>query len=156
MATKAEHVKAIMAQRMEWTQADKLQAEQLAMLRAKLDHERKKTDKAPLTVPTAAGGEKPNPVFAGIEKLAKQEAQLTRRLQLGATRTAGGQYKAAVSPMEKRQQLWERLAEHCVSNLIPGLWLHSVREAGCEIPEDSTGWPNNPQQLPMPDLGRSL
>lgn len=36
----------------------------------------------------------------------------------------------------------------CVENLIPGLWLGRVQDAGVEIPEDATGWPNNPRKLP--------
>jgi len=148
MASKATHLKAIMAQRMEWTQADQLQAEQLAMLRAKLDHERKKADKAPLTVGTAAGGEKPNPVFAVIDTLAKQEAQLTRRLNLGAKRNARGRYQTATSPVEQRQALWLELEPLLLDNLIPGLWLFKVREAGCAIPGDEAFAISNPTTLP--------
>jgi hypothetical protein len=148
MTTKAHYLKAILDMRTDWTEHDRLQAEQLAVLRHKLDIERRKSSKAPATVPTAAGGEKPNPVFAVIDKMARQEAALTRRLCLTAVRTAGGQYKANASPVDTRTQLWDQHAEHCRLNLIPGLWLQAVREAGVEIDEDSVGWPGNPQELP--------
>ena len=148
MTTKKEHLAAIMAMRMEWTTQDTLLADQLAGLRYKLERERAKSARAPATVPTAAGGEKPNPVFAVIERLAKQEGQLTRRLRLGAVRTAGGQYKANASPAEARAHLWERWCERCKINLIPGLWLYVVRAANVEIAEDSLDWPDSPQTLP--------
>jgi hypothetical protein len=152
MTTKAKHLKAILAMRTEWTEQDRLQADQLAVLRHKLDSERRNAAKAPVTVPTAAGGEKPNPIFAVIDRMARQEAALTRRLCLHAVRTPGGQYKANTSPVDARRQLWERHCEHCRSNLVPGLWLHLVREAGAEIDEDSVGWPDNPKELPAKTL----
>jgi hypothetical protein len=149
MTTKKEHLKAILAMRMEWSDQDKYQAEQLADLRYKLQQERAKASKAPATVPTAAGSEKANPIFSIIERLAKQESQLTRRLQLGAKRTAGGQYKTNDSPLEARKRLWERWSEQCKDNLIPGLWLSIVKSEGVEIEEDAIGWPDNPKSLPL-------
>ncbi|WP_144403878.1 hypothetical protein [Caballeronia cordobensis] len=154
MSTKKEHLSAILAMRMEWTAQDKLQASQLADLRYKLDLERAKASKAPATVSTAAGGQKANPIFSIIDRLARQEAQLTRRLNLGAKRTAGGQYKVNDSPQEARKRLWERWADQCKENLIPGLWLCIVKTEGVEIDEDSVGWPDNPKSLPTP--GRIL
>lgn len=148
MTTKAKHLEAILAMRLEWSAQDKLMATQLADLRFKLDQERSKSAKAPATVPTAAGGKKANPIFSIIDRLAKQEGQLTRRLRLGAQRTAGGQYKPSSSPTEVRRQLWEKWAEHCVADLMPSLWLYMVREAGVEITEDSIGLPSNPKNLP--------
>lgn len=134
--------------RVEWTEQDKLLADQLAGLRFKLEKELAQAAREPATVPTAAGGRKPNPIFAVIDKMAKQEGQLTRRLRLGAVRTAGGQYRANDSPVETRKQLWETHCEHCRSNLLPGLWQHVVREAGVEIDADSLGWPDNPKEMP--------
>ena len=150
MASKAAHAKAILAQRTEWTEADRLLADQLAELRAKLDAERKASAKAPMTVATAAGSEKPNPVFAGIERMSRQEAQLTRRLGLGAQRNARGRSEAARSPMETRKQLWDRFGTAYAGALLPGAWRCLVQQHSVEIPEDSIGWPDNPQTLPMP------
>lgn len=150
MASKAVHLRAILSQRTEWTEADRLQASQLADLRAKLDAERRASAKAPMTVATAAGGEKPNPLFAGIERMSKQEAQLTRRLGLGAQRNARGRSKVARSPMETRKQLWEKFGKTYAGKLLPGAWRCLMQQHGVEIPEDSIGWPDNPQTLPMP------
>lgn len=145
----AAHLNAITAQRMEWTEADRLLAAQLAELRAQLDAARAEARKAPLTVPTGSGSTKPNPVHAAVDRLARQEASLTRRLGLGLKRAAGGQYETRSSPLETRQKLWEKWGSVCTGNLMPGVWLHVAREAGVEIPEDSLGWPENPSELPV-------
>lgn len=150
MATKAKHLAALMAQRTEWTEADRLLADQLAALRSKLDAERKAAANAPMTVSTAAGGEKPNPLFAGIERMSKQEAQLSRRLGLGAQRNARGRSEAAKSPMEARKQLWNRFGKAYAGSLLPGAWRCLVQQHSVEIPEDFVGWPSNPRTLPMP------
>lgn len=149
MTTKKDHLNAIFAMRMDWSEQDRLMAKQLADIRYKLERERAKSTRAPATVPTMAGGEKPNPIFAVIEKLAKQERQLTRGLNLGAKRTAAGRYEANASPIEVRTKLWEANAARCVDNLEPGAWLFLVQEAGVDIDEDSKGWPNNPMSLPV-------
>lgn len=148
MTTKKGYLEAILAMRLEWSEQDKQLATQLANLRYRLDRDRAKSATASSTVPTAAGGEKANPIFSVIDRLSKQENQLTRRLQLGAQRTAGGQYKTNDSPSEARARLWEQWGDSCKEDLIPGLWLCVVKEAGVTIPEDSLGWPANPSQLP--------
>jgi len=152
MATKAKHLAAIKAQRIEWSEADSLLADQLADLRAKLDRERKIAANAPATVSTAAGNDKPNPLFAVIEKLSRQEAQLTRRLGLGLKRTKAGQYETTKSPIELRRKLWDKHNENCQTELIPGLWLYAVRDAGVEIDEDQQYTFANPKTLPGPSL----
>lgn len=148
MASKAQHLKAILAQRVSWTTADKLLAGQLAAMRASLEKARKEAEAAPLTVLSAAGTAKPNPVHAAVSRMAKEEASLTRRLALGAQRTAGGQYKAASSPGEKRAELWTQWAEDCRANLIPGLWLFQVKQTGCNNPTDEAFALGNPLNMP--------
>lgn len=150
MATKKGHLAAIIAMRLDWTAQDRLLADQLASMRHQLERERARAAKAPATVASAAGTPKPNPLFGVIDRLARQEAQLTKRLRLGATRTAGGQYTAATAPAEIRAHLWARYGKDCQANLMPGLWRYVVRAAGAEIPDDSIGWPDNPSALPMP------
>jgi hypothetical protein len=148
MTTKAQHLIAIIAMRTVWSGQDRIQAGELARMRYKLERERARANKEPATVPTAAGSVKANPVFSVIDRLATQERQLTRRLQLGAARNAAGRYGAAQSPLETRRTLWEHWGEHCKANLMPGLWFHHVKTAGVDIPEDSVGWPDNPSSLP--------
>lgn len=147
-----EHLEAILACRLEWTQQDKLLAGQLAGIRATLDKERERLSGESATVATAAGSTKVNPAYQAVDKLARQESQLSKRLRLGAVRTAGGQYEAAQSPAERRVSLWEDYAKDAldpmVGDLIPGRWLHMVQTAGCDIPEDRLGFPNGPLTLP--------
>lgn len=150
MATKSQHLKAIIAMRLEWSTQDKIMAEQLAGIRYKLECERAKASKAPATVPTAAGSEKANPIFSIIDKLAKQESQLTRRLKLGAVRTAGGKYEANSSPAEARKAIWTEYQGYGgIEYLVPGSWWAAVWRAGVSIPEDGQGWPNNPLTMPV-------
>lgn len=135
--------------RTEWTDQDRLIAGQLAGIRSKLDRERTKASRASATVSTAAGGEKPNPLFAVIDKLATQERQLTRRLSLGSKRNASGRYEANCSPVERRKQLWDIHAANCRANLLPGLWLFVARSEGVAIPEDEAYEVSNPTALPV-------
>jgi hypothetical protein len=146
--TREDHLAAILAMRTEWTEADRLLADQLADLRDKLATERSKSAKAPTTVSTAKGGRKANPIFAIVDRLSKQEAALSRRLGLGLRRTKSGRYDTVNSPLEKRAQLWRQIGESCKTNLIPGQWLCSAWTEGVEIAEDAVGWPNNPKTLP--------
>lgn len=150
MANKDIHLSAILAQRLTWTQVDRLQAERLATVRANIDKLDKKLVREGYTVSTAAGGVKANPTAASRDRLVREDSQLTRRLQLGAQRTAdnGRSYTAAVSPVELRAQLWEQHGETCRTNLIPGLWLYLVRENKCESEGDQGYTLDNPTELP--------
>ena len=150
MASKAVHLKAILAQKLTWTSAEKLQAQRLAGIREHADKLANALNREGYTVPTAAGGTKANPKAAARERLVREDTQLVRQLQLGAVRTAdnGRSYKAAGSPVEVRSQLWEQWGQHCQTNLIPGLWLFQVRQAGCEVPADAAFAIGNPTELP--------
>jgi hypothetical protein len=144
------HLEAILACRITWTEQDRLLAGQLAGIRATLDKERERLSGESATVATASGSTKANPAYQVVSKLAQQESQLSKRLRLGAVRTAGGQYAAAQSPAERRVSLWAEYLEHFqLDDLVPGAWRYMVREAGCEIPEDSINWPNGPKTLPV-------
>ncbi|KGX76421.1 hypothetical protein AQ910_29010 [Burkholderia pseudomallei] len=149
MASKNEHLTAILAMRVSWTTVDEMQAKRLAMVRVQIDKLTEELDREGYTVPTRdLSTEKPNPKISAREKLVREDNQLTRRLGLGAQRTKGGRAKAADSPMEKRKELWEQWADHCRTNLIPGLWLHLVKEANCDIASDHVFATDNPRELP--------
>ncbi|WP_155630745.1 hypothetical protein [Burkholderia cepacia] len=152
MATKAAHLRAIIGQRVSWTQADRMQAERLAYLRFQIEKLDRELGREGFTVATAAGGSKTNPKVGARERLVKEESQLTRRLGLGLQRTTdnGRSYKVALSPGEMRERLWRVFEGDCLANLKPGMWLSWTRMQGCEIPEDATGYPNNPLTLPVP------
>lgn len=135
--------------RVSWTNADEIQAERLAAVRAQIDKLTDELEREGYTVPTRdLSTEKPNPKASAREKLVREESQLTRRLNLGAQRTRGGRAKAADSPIEQRKELWKQWADHCRSNLIPGLWLHLVKEAKCDIEADHAFITGNPAELP--------
>ncbi|MFM0178832.1 hypothetical protein PQR52_10220 [Paraburkholderia aspalathi] len=144
------HLDAILAQRLEWPQQDRLLASQLAGLRATLDKERARLSGESSVVATAAGSVKAHPGYQVVDKLARQEAQMSKRLGLGMQRNAASRYNVNASPLEKRAQLWAEYLEHFqLDDLVPGAWRYMVREAGCEIPEDSINWPNGPKSLPV-------
>lgn len=145
----AAHLKAILAQRAEWHEADRMLAENLADIRAALDDARAEAKGAPLTVLSAAGTPKPNPVHAAVDRLARQESSLTRRLGLGLKRNARGRYEVQKSPAETRVKLWEEHGENVRTDLIPGLWCWLVKENECEIAADSPFITTNPQTLPV-------
>lgn len=154
MATKANHLAAIKAMRLNWSAQDSILAIELAGLRYKLERERAKSARLPATVLTAAGGEKPNPVFGVIDSLVKQEAALTRRLGLNSVvRNASDRYSTNDSPTEKRAKLWAEYVKDMdgdlTMDLIPGHWWGIVCMAGCQIEEDGINWPNGPLAFPM-------
>jgi len=150
MATKAQHTQAVLSMRLEWTTGDRILAIQLANLRYTIERKSKLADKAGLTVQSAAGTEKANPLFSVLDKLKTQELQLTKRLGLQAmVRNASHNYELNANPTDKRTKLWQQWEDNCITNLMPGMWLHVVRADKCVIDEDALGWPNNPKSLPV-------
>ncbi|MGF6697858.1 hypothetical protein OKW38_002470 [Paraburkholderia sp. MM5496-R1] len=151
MASKNVHLAAILAQRLSWTQADRLQADRLATVRSQIDKLDRALVREGFTVKTAAGTDKTNPKVSAKDKFTREEGQLTRRLQLGAQRVTdnGRSYQVAASPVEMRAQLWEEHGDTCRTNLIPGLWRYLVRENKCEIDEDQQYTTDNPMELPV-------
>ncbi|WP_089162501.1 hypothetical protein [Caballeronia sordidicola] len=151
MATKAQHTQAVLSMRLEWSAGDKILAVQLANLRYTIERKSKLADKSDLTVVSAAGTEKSNPLFMVLDKLKTQELQLTKRLGLQASiRNASHNYEINANPTDKRGKLWTEWRENCISNLLPGCWVGITRDEKCGIPEDELGWPNNPLTLPVP------
>lgn len=148
-----EHLEAILAARLEWSGQDRLLASQLAGIRATLDKERTRLAGESATVATAAGSTKANPAHQVVDKLARQESQLSKRLGLGMVRNAASRYDVNASPTEKRAQLWAEYLEimqgDLTMDLIPGNWWGMVLTAGCEIPEDALNWPNGPLSFPV-------